>query len=90
MFAFRNFTGFSFVGKVGKFSLEFTTGIVEEITFNITGAAAANAAEIPQNINVNFISKDQIMTGTSVVVSSKIAQTKLIDVIAGATTNLLI
>lgn len=90
MFGFRNFTGFSFLGKVGKFGLEFTAGIVEEVTFNITGSAAAHAAEIPTDINVEFISKDKFITTTSAVVSSKIVQTKLIDVIVGATPNLLI
>ena len=90
MFGFRNFTGVSFVGKVGKFGLEVTAGIVEEITFNITGSAAANATEIPSNINVKFISKDQFITSTSAIVSSKIVQTKLLDVIVGATPNLLI
>ena len=90
MFGFRNFTGFSFVGKVGKVGLEFTAGIVEEVTMNITGSAAAHAAEIPPNINVKFISKDQFITSTSAVVSSKIVQTKLLDVIVGATPNLLI
>ena len=51
MFGFRNFTGFSFVEKIGKVGLEFTAGIVEEVTFNITASAAAHAAEIPENIN---------------------------------------
>ena len=90
MFGFRNFTGFSFVGKIGKLGLEFTAGIVEEVTFNITGSAAAHAAEIPENINLKFISKDQFITSTSAVVSSKIAQTNLFDLIAGATPNLII
>ena len=90
MFGFQNFTGLSFVKKVGKFSLEFSAGIIEEITFNVTGSAAAHAAEIPQNMNVKFMSKDQFIASTSAVVSSKIAQTKLIDIIAGATTNLLV
>ena len=90
MFGFKNFTGFSFIGKVGKLDLEFTAGIVNEITFNITGSAAAHAAKIPQNINVKFISKDQFITCTSAVVSSKISQTKIIGVIAGTITNLLI
>ena len=90
MFGYRNFTGFSFVGKIGKVGLEFTAGIVEEVALNITGgAAAAHAAEIPENINVKFISNDQFITSTSAVVSSKIAQTKLFDLIAGATPNLL-
>ena len=90
MFGFKNFTGLSFVGKVGKIGFEFSAGIIEEITFNITGSAAAHAAEITPNINVKFISKDQFITSTSAVVSSKIVQTKLLDVIAGATPNLLI
>lgn len=90
MFGFRNFTGFSFVGKVGKFGLEFTAGMVEEVSFNITGSAAAHAAEIPTHINGEFISKDKLITTTSAIVSSKIIQTKVIDVIVGATPNLLI
>lgn len=90
MFGFKNFTGFSFVGKIGKYGFEFTAGMVEEVTLNITGSAAAHAAEIPQNINLKVISKDQLITGTSAVVSSKIVQTKLFDVIVGATPNLLI
>ena len=90
MFGFRNFTGFSFVGKIGKVGLEFTAGIVEEVAFNITGSAAAHAAEIPENINVKFISKDQFITSTSAVVSSKIAQTNLFDLVARATPNLII
>ena len=90
MFGFRNFTGFSFVGKVGTLGLEFTAGMVEEVTFNLTSAAGAHAAEIPTDINVEFISKDKLVTTTSAVVSSTIVQTKLIDVIVGATPNLLI
>ena len=92
MFGITNKTlsGFSFITKLGKFSFEFTAGIVEEVTFNVTGAAAANAAEIPSNMNVKLISKDQFITGTSAVVSSKVMQTKLLDVIVGATPNLLI
>ena len=93
MFGFRNFTGVSFVGKVGKFAFEFSAGIIEEVTLNITSSAAANAAEIPENINFEFISKDQFITSTSAVVGSKIAkiaQTKLFDVVAGATPNLFI
>ena len=90
MFGLRNFTGFSFVGKVGRIGLEFTVGIFEEVTLNITGSAAAHAAEIPENINVEFISKDQFITSTSAVVSSKIVQTNIFDLISGATTNLII
>ena len=90
MFGFRNFTGFSFVGRVGELGWEFTLGIVDEIAFNVTGSAAANAAEIPEKINFKLISKDQFVTSTSAVVGSKIAQTKLFDVIAGATPNLLV
>ena len=89
MFGLTNKT-FTFLGRIGTFTFEFTAGVLEEVTLNVTGSAAANAAELPQNIDVNFISKDQLITTTSAVVSSKIAQTKLIDVVAGATTNLLI
>ena len=90
MFGFRNFTGFAFVGRIGKVGIEFTAGIIEEVTFNITGSAVAHAAEVPENINVKFISKDQFITSTSAVVSSKIVQTKLCDLIACATPNLII
>ena len=90
MFGFQNFTGLSFVKKVGKFSLEFSAGIIEEITFNVTGSAAAHAAEIPQNMNVKFMSKDQFIASTSAVVGSKIAQTTFFDVIVGVTPNLFI
>jgi hypothetical protein len=90
MFGFKNFTGFAFVGKIGEFGLEFTAGIVEEVTLNITGSAAAHAAEIPPGINGKFISKDQIIISTSTVVSSKIARTKLFDLIFDATSNLKI
>ena len=51
MFGFRNFTGYTFVGKVGRVAFEFTAGVVEEVTFNITSSALANVAEIPENIN---------------------------------------
>ena len=90
MFGLRNFTGFSFVAKVSKAGLEFTAGIIEEVTFNITRSAAAHAAEIPTDINVGFISKDKLVTTTSAVVSSKILGTKVIDLLVGATPNLLI
>ena len=76
--------------KIWRVGLEFTAGIIEEVTFNITRSAAAHAAEIPENINGKVISKDQFITSTSAVVSSKIAQTKLFDLIAGATPNLII
>ena len=52
MFGFKNFTGVSFVRRVGNFAVEFTAGVIEEVTFNLTSAAAANAAEIPENINI--------------------------------------
>ena len=90
MFGFRNFTGFSFVGKIGKFGVEFAAGAVEEITLNITSSAAANAAEIPDNLNLNLISKDQIITTTSLAVSSKIVKSNIFGLIAGATPNLFI
>lgn len=90
MFGFTNFTGMSFIGKIGQFGLEFSVGIIEEVTLNITGSTVANAAEIPEKMNFKLISKDRVITSTSAVVGSKIAQTKLFDVIAGATTNLYI
>lgn len=90
MFGFRNFTGFSFVGRVGRVAFEFTAGVIEEVTFNITSSAVANAAEIPENINFKLISKDQFITSTSLVVGSKIAESKVFDLIASATPNLFI
>ena len=90
MFGFRNFIGFSFVGNFGQFSLEFAARIVEEVTLNITNSAVANAADIPENINVKLIPKDQFIASTSAVVGSKIAQTTFFDVIVGVTPNLFI
>ena len=60
MFGFRNFTksGFALVAKIGKVDIEFTTEMVEKITFNMINSAAAHANEIPQNINIKFTSKD--------------------------------
>jgi hypothetical protein len=89
LFTLRNFTGIAF-RKVGKGTFEFVAGFVDELTFNVTGAAAANAAQIPEDINVKFISKDQFITGTSAVVGSKIGQAKIVELIVGATPNLLI
>lgn len=78
IFGFQNFTGFAFVGRIGNIASEFTFGVVEEITFNITGASAANAVEITE---LDFIPKDQIITTTSTVVSSTVRKTKLFDII---------
>ena len=58
MFGSRNFTGFSFVRKVGKVPVEFLARIVDELAFNITSVAVANVTEITENINLKFISKD--------------------------------
>ena len=90
MFGFKNvnFTGLAFIAKIGKVGIEFSAGVVEEITFNVTNTASAHAAEIPENINIKIISKDKFITTTSAVVGSKIAQTKLVDIIVGATLNL--
>ena len=89
MFGFRNFTGIAFVGKIGKFGLEFSAGLVEEVSFNVTSVAVANGAEIPSTIEL--ISKDQFVKGTTAAIAgSKLAQATLFEVIAGATTNLLI
>ena len=89
MFGFKNFTGFSFVGKIGRVGFEFTAGIGEEVTFNITNIAAANAAEIPENSNLKLVSnfsKDQFITSTSVAAASKITG----SMVAGATPNLFL
>ena len=88
IFGSRNFTGVAFFGRIRKFSLEFSAGIVEELALNVTGSTAAHAAEVPQSINIKLISKDQFIASTSAVVGSKIAQTKLVDIIVGATSNL--
>lgn len=87
---FWNFRGFTLVGKAGKNVFEFTVGIAEEVSFNLTSIAAANAAEIPETINIKVVPTDQFITTTFAVGTSKIAQTKLFDTIAGATTNLFI
>lgn len=88
MFGFRNFTGISFVGKVGKFSIEFAAGVIEEVSFNITASGVANAAEIPETLNINLLTKEQIITTTSAAVSSKIVRSNVFGLIAGATPNL--
>lgn len=88
MFGIRN-TGLTFLAKVGNFSLEVACGMVEEITFNITDVAAANASELPENLNLKLISKDQFLTTTSAVVSSKILKINVVDLIYNATFNLL-
>jgi len=90
MFGFKNLTGFSFVGKIGKFGMEFTAGMIEEITFNITSAGAANAVEIPENFNLNLPAKDKIVATVTAGVVSKNVQSNLVGLIAGATPNLFI
>lgn len=90
MFGLRNFTGRAFILKLGNVTFEFAAGVIEEISFNITGSSAANAAEIPENLNLNLLSKDQIITTTSLAVSSKIVQGNAFSLIAGATPNLFI
>jgi hypothetical protein len=64
--------------------------LLEEVTFNITSSAVANAAEIPENINFKLVSKDQFITSTPLVAGLKIAETKAFDLIAGPTPNLFI
>lgn len=82
MFGFRNFTGLSFIGKVGKVGVEFAAGFLEEMTLNVT---AANAVEISDNLNLNLISKDQFITSTSLAVSSKMVESSIFELISGAT-----
>lgn len=60
---------------------------MEEVTFNVT---AAHAAEIPENSNLNLLPKDEIITSTSLAVSSKILQSNVVGLIAGARSNLFI
>jgi hypothetical protein len=86
----RNFTGLAFITRIGNVTLEFAVGLFEEITLNITTSGVANAAEIPENFNFNLLSKDQIITTTSVAVSSKIVQSNVFNLIAGAIPNLFI
>lgn len=90
MFGFTNFTGLAFVGKVGTFGLEFTVGLVEEVTFNVTVIAAADAVEISENMNVKLISKDQFIVTAAAGIGSRIGQSKLFDLIVSATPNLFI
>ena len=90
MFALRNFTGYAFLSRIGNVTFEFAVGIFEEVTFNITASKLANAAEIPENFNLNLLSKDQVITTASVAVSSKIVQSNVFGLIAGATPNLFI
>jgi len=90
MFGVLNVTKISFVGKVGEIGLEFTLGLLEEVTFNFTAVANANAAEIPEATPYKFISEEEFIMSTSTIVGSKIAQTKLLELIAGATPNLIL
>ena len=90
MFGFRNFTGYSFVAKIGKFEVEFTAGVLEEVTFNVTGSIAANAAEISDNFDFNLSVRDKLIASTSLTLSSKIIESNVCKLIAGATTNLFI
>lgn len=90
MFTFKNFTGISFVGKVSNFVIEFTAGMVEEITFNITTLAPANSAEIFTELNLKSIPKNPIIPITSLAISSKILESNIFGLIAGATPNLFI
>ena len=78
MFGFRNFTGRAFIGKVVNVIFQFFLGVVEEIIFNITQASATNAAEIPENFNLKLLLQDEIVTSTSLVVSSKLLQTNFV------------
>ena len=55
MFALRNFYGWSFISKVGNYSIEFAAGVVEEITFNITSPTSRNAVEL-----TSFPPKDKL------------------------------
>lgn len=86
MFGYRNFIGRAFIARIGDVSFEFAAGVLH----NITASRAANVAEIPENFNLNLLSKDQIITTTSVAVSSKIVQSNAFGLIAGATPNLFI
>lgn len=53
MFGFRTFTRTTFISKIGNWSFEFTFGVIEEVTFNMTGVNTANAIEIQENFNFN-------------------------------------
>jgi len=95
MFGFKNFSGFAFITKVGNFTIEFAVGVVEEVTINITDLttstiATTNSSSIPQTSNLNFLSKDRIITTTALIVSSKVVRKNAFSLIAGATSNLFI
>ena len=87
MFGLRNFSGWTFIAKLGNYSIEFAAGVVEEITFNITAPTPVNAAEITENL---LPPKDQIIKATSLAVSSKIVEINVFRLIAGATPNMFI
>jgi hypothetical protein len=92
VFGLKNFTGCAFMTKMGNCSFDFVIGIVEEVTLNVTAAGAANAAEIPENFNLNLVPKDQnqILHSASLAISSKTLQSNVVGLIAGATPNLFI
>ena len=70
--------------------VEFAAGIVEEITFNVRSSTVANAAEISENLNLNLSPKDQILATAVDAVGSKIIQSNVFGLIAGATPNLFL
>jgi hypothetical protein len=86
----RNFTGYTFITKLGKFSIQFAAGVFEEITLNVTVVGSANGVEVPENLNFDLLSKDKIITISSMAITSRTVQSGLFNLIADATVNLLI
>ena len=71
-FFFKNITKRAVIAKIRNSSFEFVLRVVEEVTLNVTAPDVANATEIPTNITLNLLPKDQIITSTYLAVSSKI------------------
>ena len=84
---FENFT-FTFIVCCARVLAEFSRGFIEEVTCNITLTSSDfynlkfSSSEIPKNY--------LLLNSTSKIITSKIMQSKLLDLIINATPNLLI
>jgi len=88
MALFKNLTRVGFIGRLGKFKVEFTAGFVEEIIINITAVPPANAAEITGSVDIESMIKQQFVTTSSTLMSSQVTRKKIFKIIVGSTSNL--
>ena len=86
----RNFT---FIAKLGKHSIEFSYGFLEEI-INITATPPPVNAIEPEDIGISLqssgLSKNKFLNVTSVIFTSTLSKDKIIGVIRNATPNLIV